>query len=384
MPGFSTNALHVGSAPDPVTGAVIPPVSLSTTFIQTSPGVEGEFAYSRSGNPNRKAFEQCIAALEGGKHGIAYASGLAATTAVLHTLRPGDHVVCMDDVYGGTNRLMNKVALPTYNISVSMADFTKDGALEAAITDKTKIVWLETPTNPTLKISDIKKVCDIAHSKGVIVVCDNTFASSYCQKPISLGADVVMHSVTKFLNGHSDVVMGMLVTNNDELHDQLRFLQNAIGGVPSPFDCFLALRGVKTLAVRMKQASANAAVIASQLEASDKVEKVLYPGLPSHPNHETAKKNMTNFGGMITFFLKGGLEQSRQFLTSLGVITLAESLGGVESLIEHPALMTHTSVPPEQREALGISDSLIRLSVGIEDIEDLQADITKALDAVQL
>jgi cystathionine gamma-lyase len=382
MPGFSTNAIHAAQPPDPVTGAVIPPLSFSTTFIQEEPGKEGPFAYSRCANPTRNAFEGCMAALEGGKHGIAFASGLAATTTFLHLFNSGDHVLCMDDVYGGTNRLMQRVGIPKYGLKLDFVDFTNKQALDAAFTPDTKLVWLESPTNPTLKIADIQMVCEVAHKHNCLVVVDNTFASSYCQKPLQFGADVVMHSVTKFLNGHSDVVMGVLVTSSDEIADKVRFYQNACGGVPGPMCCYLALRGLKTLAVRMQASEKNAFALAEMLVASDKVERVVFPGLPSHPQHEIAKKQMTCFGGMITFFLKGGLEESNKFLRSLKLITLAESLGGVESLIEHPGLMTHTSVPVEQRAQLGISDSLIRLSVGIEDLEDLKADIQGALDQV--
>eukprot|EP00297_Palpitomonas_bilix_P007350 CAMPEP_0113876884 /NCGR_PEP_ID=MMETSP0780_2-20120614/5743_1 /TAXON_ID=652834 /ORGANISM="Palpitomonas bilix" /LENGTH=383 /DNA_ID=CAMNT_0000863029 /DNA_START=666 /DNA_END=1817 /DNA_ORIENTATION=+ /assembly_acc=CAM_ASM_000599 len=383
MSGFGTRAIHAGQEPDPHTGAVMPAISLSTTFIQKSPGVEGEFAYSRSGNPNRNALEACLASLEKADFGFAFSSGLAASDTILALLKPGDHLVAIDDVYGGTNRLIQRV-VSVNGLEYSFADVSKEGELEKAITEKTKMVWVESPTNPTLKISDIKSICEVAHSKGCLVVVDNTFMSPYFQNPIELGADIVMHSVTKFINGHSDVVMGFAATSNKEVSEKLRFFQNARGPVPSPFDCYLVLRSLKTLHVRMPRHGENAMKVAQFLEGHDKVERVSYPGLESHPGHEVAKKQMKGFGGMITFWLKGGLEQSRQLLENLSVVTLAESLGGVESLIEHPALMTHQSVPPEMRKELGIDDSLIRLSVGIEDFDDIKADLSGALDKVVL
>jgi len=381
---FGTTAIHEGQPPDPQTGAVMVPISLSTTFAQESPGVLKGYDYSRSGNPTRTAYETCIAALEGGKYGLSFASGLATTTTILASLSAGDHVISVDDVYGGTQRLFRRVCAPNTGIQFSLVDFTSESAYTSAFTPKTKLVWLETPTNPTLKVSDIKKTCEIAHKHGAIVVVDNTFLTPYFQRPLSLGADIVMHSVTKYINGHSDVVGGILVTNNEELFNKLKFLQNAIGAVPSPFDCFMVMRGIKTLHVRMREHEKNAFAIARFLEKHSKVEKVHYPGLPSHPQHEIAKKQQTGFGGMITFWLKGGLEQSKQFLENLNIFACAESLGGVESLAEHPAIMTHASVPPEDRAKLGISDTLCRLSVGIEDQEDLLNDIKTALDAVKL
>jgi len=379
--GFGTRAIHAGCEPDPTSGAVITPISLSTTFQQQSPGVHKGYDYSRSGNPTRDAFEKNLASLENAAHGLAFASGLAATTTITHLLRAGDHVICMDDVYGGTRRQFTRIA-SRHGLVFSYVDFSKEGAVEAAITDKTKLAWLETPTNPLLKITDIAKVAEIVKKHNIIFVVDNTFMSPYFQNPLDLGADIVMHSVTKYINGHSDVVMGFLATNRKDLHDDLRFLQNGMGGVPSAFDSFLALRGVKTLHVRMREHERSATKIAQWLEKHPKVDRVVYPGLPSHPQHELAKKQMKGFGGMVTFFLKGGSAESKLFLEKIQIFALAESLGGVESLIELPSVMTHASVPAEERVKLGISDSLIRLSVGIEDVDDLIADIGQALDAL--
>jgi len=313
---------------------------------------------------------------------LAFASGSAATVSITNLLKSGDHAVVCDDVYGGTNRYFSRVASPQMSINFSLTDLTKPNSFTDAITPQTKMVWLETPTNPTLKLLDIKAICEEAHKHNIFVVVDNTFMSPYFQNPLTLGADIVVHSVTKYINGHSDVVMGVLATNNEELFNRLKFLQNSIGAVPSPFDCYLALRGIKTLSVRMKQHTLNATQVALFLEKHPKVEKVIYPGLPSHPQHELAKRQMTGFGGMITFFLRGGIAESRMFLENLKLFALAESLGAVESLAEHPAIMTHASVPPEQRLKLGISDSLIRLSIGIEDVEDIIGDLTNAFAAV--
>jgi cystathionine gamma-lyase len=320
-----------------------------------------------------------VAACENAKYGLAFASGLAASTTITNMLKSGDHIVSSDDVYGGTNRYFNRVALPSMNITCSLVDFNKEGAIEAAIKKETKLIWMETPTNPTLKISDIKQVAGIAKKHNLTLVVDNTFMSPYFQKPLDLGADIVVHSVTKYLNGHSDVVMGVCATNNDTLYKNLKFLQNAIGAIPSPFDCYNAMRGMKTLPIRMREHAKNAQVVAEFLEKHSAVERVIYPGLASHPQHELAKKQMTGFGGMITFFLKGGLNESRLFLENLKLFALAESLGAVESLAEHPAIMTHASVPVDQRAKLGISDTMCRLSVGIEDIEDILADLKHAL-----
>lgn len=382
--GFGTIAIHAGDQIDPRTGAVCVPISLATTYAQESPGVHKGYEYSRTGNPTRHAFEKCIAACEKAKYGLAFASGSAATVTVINMLNSGDHVISIDDVYGGTQRYFRRVALPCNNIQFSFADFTKPGALEAAFTDKTKLVWCETPTNPTLKIADIQEIARITHAHGALLVVDNTFASPYFQTPLDLGADIVYHSVTKYINGHSDVVMGVVATNNEEVYTKLKFLQNSIGAVPAPFDCYMALRGVKTLHVRMREHEKNAFAVATFLEAHSKVEKVVYPGLASHPQHDIAKKQMRGFGGMITFYLKGGLTESSQFLSALKLFVCAESLGAVECLAEHPAIMTHASVPAEQRQLLGISDNMVRLSVGIEDVSDIVGDLSQALDAIKL
>eukprot|EP01112_Ceratiomyxa_fruticulosa_P013265 TRINITY_DN371_c0_g1_i1.p1 TRINITY_DN371_c0_g1~~TRINITY_DN371_c0_g1_i1.p1 ORF type:complete len:450 (-),score=116.33 TRINITY_DN371_c0_g1_i1:161-1360(-) len=377
--GFGTRAIHAGQKPDPTTGAVIIPISLSTTFQQSSPGVHQGYDYSRSGNPTRNALEECVASLENGKYGLAFASGLAATTTITHLLKAGDHAVIIDDCYGGTRRYFTRVA-SNFAVNITYADLAKQGALEEAITPQTKLVWLETPTNPLLKISDIRAISEITKAKGIVFVVDNTFMSPYFQNPLDLGASIVVHSITKYINGHSDVVMGVLATNDQELYTRLKFLQNAMGGIPSPFDCFLALRGIKTLHVRMREHEKSALTIAKWLESNSMVQKVIYPGLPSHPQHALATTQMKGYGGMLGFYIKGGIKQSRAFLEKIKLFALAESLGGVESLIELPSVMTHASVPPEEREKLGISDSLIRLSVGIEDVNDLLADIERALE----
>jgi len=382
--GFATACIHAGQPSDPQTGAVMVPIGLATTFHQESPGVNKGYEYSRTGNPTRNAYEQCVAALENGKYGLAFASGSSSTATILAMFQTGDHVITVDDVYGGTNRYFKRVCSPASGVQFTFVDFTKEGALEAAFTPKTKLVWLETPTNPTLKVIDIEKTAKIAHAHNCILVVDNTFLSPYFQRPLNLGADIVVHSVTKYINGHSDVVGGVIVTSNEDIYRKLKFLQNAIGAVPSPFDCYMVMRGIKTLHVRMKEHEKNAIAVAKFLEQSDKVQRVAYPGLPSHPQHEIAKKQQLGFGGMVTFWLKGGLEQSRQFLENLKIFACAESLGGVESLAEHPAIMTHASVAPEERATLGISDNLCRLSVGIEDVEDILNDLKNALDHVKL
>jgi cystathionine gamma-lyase len=376
--GFGTRAIHAGQAPDPQTGAVMTPVYFTSTYAQKSPGVHQGYEYSRTDNPTRTAYQACVAELEGGKHALAFASGLAAMDTLVRTLKTGDHVVCCDDVYGGTFRLFDKV-LSQHGIEFTFVDLSDLKKAEAAFTPKTKMLWMESPTNPMLKILDLEALCTLAKKKGALSVVDNTFMSAYFQKPLSLGADVVLHSVTKYMNGHSDVVGGILVLNSTPLYDQLKYLQNAIGAVPGPMDCFLVLRGLKTLHVRMERHAQNAMQIARWLEKHPKVERVIYPGLESHPQHAIAKKQMTGFGGMITFFMKGGLDEARKFLENVRLFTLAESLGGVESLIEHPAIMTHASVPPMNRKLLGIHDNLVRLSVGIEDVADLQADLEYAL-----
>lgn len=389
--GFGTTAIHAGQNPDPFTGAVAVPISLASTFAQSSPGVlygrnqENSFGkgweYSRTGNPTRGVFERAIAACEKGKHAVAYSSGMAATTAAVHLLKQGDHVISIDDVYGGTQRYFRQTVHPTYGIDFDFVDMSDLAKIEAAIRPNTKMLWLESPTNPTLKVTDIAAVSAVAKKHNLIVVVDNTFMSPYFQNPLTLGADVVVHSITKYINGHSDVVMGVVITNDDDIYTKLKFIQNGIGAVPSPFDSYLALRGLKTLHVRMAAHAKNAQAVAEYLEAHPAVEKVYYPGLPSHPQHAIAKKQASGFGGMITFYVKGGLEKARAFLETVEVFTLAESLGAVESLAESPAIMTHASVPKEHRELLGISDNLIRLSVGIEGLPDIIADLEKALAA---
>jgi cystathionine beta-lyase/cystathionine gamma-synthase len=375
---FETLAVHAGYEPDPTHGAVMPPVVMASTFAQPEPGQPLKYDYSRSGNPTRANLEAALAALEGGARGFAFSSGCAAATTLLHTLKPGDHVVSGDDVYGGTFRLFDKVMKP-FGIESSFVDLTDLAKLEAAFTPQTRFVWFETPSNPTLKLADISAICAIAKARGVRVVVDNTFASPVLQQPLALGATVVLHSTTKYINGHSDVVGGALVTSDAELCERLPFFQNAIGAVPSPMDCYLVLRGIKTLPVRMRAHVAGASELAARLAKHPGVARVHYPGLPSHPQHELAVRQMSGPGGMISVELATDLEGSRRFLKSLRIFALAESLGGVESLAEHPALMTHASIPAENRQALGISDSLVRLSVGIEHVADLWQDLESAL-----
>jgi len=378
---FATNAIHVGQDAEKWNSrAVIPPISMATTFKQDSPGETHGYDYSRSGNPTRECFEQCVASLDGAKYGLAFSSGLGATTTIMMMLKSGDHVIVMDDVYGGTNRLFSKV-VKNHNIEFSFVDCRDLSLLEKSIRPgQTKLLWVETPTNPTMKIVDIEGACKIAHKhKDIIVVTDNTFMSPYFQRPLMWGSDVTFHSVTKYINGHSDACLGMVCTSNDDIYNKLKYLQNAAGCVPSPFDCFLANRGAKTLHVRMKQHQENAMAIAKYLEASPRVKRVIYPGLPSHPQHELVKKQCTGFSGMLSFDMLGNIQNSRTFLSSLKIFTLAESLGGFESLAELPAVMTHASVDPEDREKLGITDTLIRFSVGLENAEDLIADVDQAL-----
>jgi cystathionine gamma-lyase len=379
--GFATRAIHAGQAPDPTTGAIMTPVYLTSTYVQESPGKHKGWEYSRTHNPTRRAFENCLADLEGGTHGFAFASGCAATTTLLHLVKQGEHVIAADDMYGGTFRLFDKV-LKHNGIEFSYPDLTDAENFKRAIKPNTKMVWLETPTNPTLKLIDIRKIAEEAKKHGIIVVVDNTFMSPYFQRPLSLGADFVVHSITKYIGGHSDVVGGAVVTNKPELAERMAFLSNSIGAIQAPFDAFMCLRSLKTLPLRMKAHEENATAIAQFLESHPKVEKVLYPGLKSHPQHELAKEQMLGMGGMITFYIKGGMEASRKFLENVNVFSLAESLGGVESLVEHPAIMTHASVPAENRKKLGIDDSLIRLSVGVEDIDDLLNDLKTAFAAV--
>ena len=379
--GLGTRAIHAGQSPDPSTGAVMTPIYATSTYVQSSPGVHQGYEYSRSHNPTRFAYERCVASLEGGSHGYAFASGLAATATVLDSLDSGSHVICMDDVYGGTYRLFERVRKRSANLEFSFVDLGDRAALEAAVRPNTKLIWAETPTNPLLKVLDIAALADFARKRGIRLAVDNTFATPILQRPLELGAHLVMHSATKYLNGHSDMVGGMLVVGDDnELEEQMTFLQNAVGGVQGPFDSFLALRGLKTLHLRMKAHCANAGELAAWLATHPKVEKVIYPGLASHPQHELAKRQMAGFGGMLSILVKGGLPAARDFMERCKLFALAESLGGVESLINHPAIMTHASVPPENRARLGIHDNLVRLSVGVEDVEDLRAELDAALN----
>jgi cystathionine gamma-lyase len=372
----STKAIHVGNKPDKETGSVIPPIFQTSTFAQSSPGVHKGYEYTRSHNPTRTRLEECLASLENGKHALVTSSGMAAEMLIMHALKPGSTVLCGDDVYGGTYRLFTTVFHELHNFI--FIDTTDPKIVAKAIKEHNPdMLWLETPTNPTLKISDLKKLSKMAGKAKVVV--DNTFMSPYFQKPLELGADIVLHSMTKYLNGHSDVVGGCLILKDKKFYDKLWVLQNSIGPSQSPFDSWLVLRGLKTLGVRMDRHQENAFKVAKYLEKHPKVEKVIYPGLKSHPQHKIAKSQMSGFGGMITFYIKGGLKESRAFLKKVKLFTLAESLGGVESLIEHPAIMTHASIPKKVREGLGITDNLIRLSVGIEDASDLLDDLKKAL-----
>jgi cystathionine gamma-lyase len=380
---FGTLAIHAGQAPDPSTGAIMTPIYATSTYVQESPGVHKGFEYSRSQNPTRFAYEACVAALENGSRGFAFGSGLAATAAVLDLLDSGDHVIASDDMYGGTFRLFERVRKRSSGLAFSYVDMSSATGLEerirAAATPRTRLIWIETPSNPMLKLIDLNRVSEIGRALGVVTVADNTFASPYVQRPLEHGFAIAMHSATKYLNGHSDIVGGVLVVRNAELAERLQFLQNATGAVPSPFDSFLVLRGLKTLHLRMREHCANALRIAEMLAGHPRVERVIYPGLDSHPQHDLAKKQMNGFGGMVTILLKGGLAESRRFLERCRIFALAESLGGVESLIEHPAIMTHASVPKEQREQIGITDNLVRLSVGVEDVDDLVEDLQQAL-----
>lgn len=376
---FATRTIHAGQEPDPTTGAIMPPIYATSTYVQESPGVHKGYEYSRTQNPTRMAFERCVADLESGSHGFAFASGMAATGTILELIDSGSHIVAMDDLYGGTRRLFSGVRERSAGVRFSYADLSDLDAAAAAIRDDTAMVWIESPTNPLLKLVDLKAIAKLAKKSGAIVVVDNTFATPYLQRPLELGADIVMHSATKFINGHSDMVGGIVAVNDDGLAERLAYLQNSIGSVAGPFDSFLALRGVKTLDVRMERHCASAMKIAAWLERDERVESVLYPGLPSHPQHDLARKQMPGYGGIVTFFIKGDLENARRFLEKCEVFALAESLGGVESLVDHPAIMTHASVPAEERAKLGISDTLIRLSVGIEAIDDLVADLDQAL-----
>lgn len=378
---LETLAIHGGQSNEPVTGAVMPPIFTSSTYAQKSPGEHTGFEYSRSQNPTRFAYERCVAALEGGTQGYAFASGLAATSTALEVLNPGDHVIAADDMYGGSYRLFENVRKRSAGLQFSYVDMRDIRAVEQAIRPETRMIWVETPSNPMLKLADLKAIAALAKPRGILTAADNTFATPWHQRPLELGFDLVMHSATKYLNGHSDMVGGMLVVgDHSELAEQLGYLQNAVGAVAGPFDSYLALRGLKTFALRMQRHAENAAELAAWLEQHPKVNKVLYPGLTSHPQHALAQQQMQRgYGGMISIELAGGLDASRRFLERCELFTLAESLGGVESLIEHPAIMTHASVPPAARAALGISDGLCRISVGVEALSDLRADLDQAL-----
>jgi len=380
--GFATRSIHAGQTPDPATGAVMTPIYATSTYVQASPGVHKGFEYSRSQNPTRMAYERCVADLESGSAGFAFASGMAATSTALELLDSGAHVVAIDDLYGGSRRLFSRVRQRSAGLAFSYVDLSDLAALERAIRPETRLIWIETPTNPLLKLVDLEAVAAIARRRGLLTVCDNTFASPWVQRPLEHGIDLVMHSATKYLNGHSDMVGGMLVVGeNAELREKLAFLQNAIGAVAGPFDSFLALRGLKTLALRMERHCQNALAVARFLEGHPRVDRVYYPGLPSHPQHALAKRQMAGFGGMVSAVLKGSLDDARRFLERCEIFALAESLGGVESLVEHPAIMTHASVPADVRAELGIGDGLIRFSVGVEDEADLLAELTEALAA---
>lgn len=375
---FETKVLHAGIEPEPVSGAVMTPIFQTSTYAQASPGEHKGYEYSRTDNPTRSVLQANLASLENAKHALVFASGLSSTDAVLNLLKAGDHVVAGDDLYGGTRRLFTQVAM-NRGLEFTFIPMDSEPGLRAAITEKTKLIWFETPTNPLLRIIDMKMVAAVAKEHGILSAVDNTFMSPYFQNPLDFGIDIVMHSMTKFINGHSDVVMGCLMMNDDARHERLKYLQNAVGAVPGPFDCWLVLRGIKTLALRMQRHAENAMLIAEYLESHAQVERVLYPGLESHPQHCLAQRQMRGFGGMLTFFIKGGENEARRMLSKVKLFTLAESLGGVESLIEHPAIMTHASVPPEVRQQIGLTDNLIRVSVGIESARDLIADLQSAL-----
>ena len=379
---FGTLAIHAGQTPDPSTGAVITPIYATSTYVQQSPGVHQGLDYARSHNPTRFAYERCIAALESGTHGFAFASGMATTATVLELLDAGSHVVALDDLYGGTRRLFERVRRRSAGLRFTYIPFAHTEELERALQPDTKMIWVESPSNPLLKLVDLEAVAAIARKRNIVSVIDNTFASPWVQRPLESGFDLVVHSATKYLNGHSDVIGGVCVTSSKALAEQLTFLQNAIGSVPSAFDAFLVTRGLKTLAVRMERHCANAMRIAERLARHPKIDSVIYPGLASHPQHALAKRQMRGFGGMLSMRTKGSLDGTRRFLERCEIFALAESLGGVESLIEHPAIMTHASLPADVRASLGITDNLVRLSVGIEDCDDLIADLENALDAM--
>jgi cystathionine beta-lyase len=377
---FNTRAIHAGQEPDPSTGAVMTPIYATSTYKQQAPGIHTGYEYSRTHNPTRKAYEACIANLESGSAGFAFASGMAAVDTVINLLDANDHVIAMDDLYGGTFRLFDKVKTRTSNLVFSFVDMTTIENIERSITPKTKMLWLETPSNPMLKLVDLERIAQLAKKYHLITVVDNTFASPWIQRPLEYGFDIVIHSATKYLNGHSDVINGIVVVgNNSELSEKIGFLQNSCGAISGPFDSFLVLRSLKTLALRMERHCENALTLAHWLEQHPRIEKVIYPGLPSHPQFTLAKKQMKAFGGMISITLKGDLQETKRFLSHCELFTLAESLGGVESLIEHPAIMTHASIPPDKRNQLGITDGFVRLSVGIEHSDDLIADLKHAL-----
>lgn len=379
---FATRCIHAGQSPDPTTGAICTPVFQTSTYVQSSPGVfKGEYDYSRSANPTRTALEDNLASLEGGSHALAFGSGVASLAATLHLLSSGDHVILCDDVYGGTYRVF-KMVFEQLGITATRVDMTDPAAVENAMTKQTKLIWLETPTNPTLKIIDIARMAEIARTHGALLAVDNTFATPVLQNPLALGADIVSHSSTKYIGGHADLVGGALITQDEGLHTRLKYIQNAVGAVPGPWDCFLLLRSTKTLHVRMDRHCDNAEKLVSFLEQHNKIERVVYPGSETHPQHALAALQMKRGGGMITAYLKGGIAEARTFLEHVKLFSLAESLGGVESLIEHPAIMTHATVPPEERAKIGITDGLVRFSVGIEDAQDQQDDVARALDAI--
>ncbi len=380
--GFDTRAIHAGQPPDPSTGALVTPIYATSTYVQSAPGEHKGFEYSRSQNPTRFAYEDCIASLEDGLAGFAFASGLSASATVLDLLDANSHVIALDDLYGGSRRLFEQVRRRSAGLEFSYTDMQTRRSIEALVRDNTRMIWLETPSNPLLNLVDLEMVAEIAGERGLIAVADNTFATPWAQRPIEFGFDLVLHSATKYLNGHSDIIGGIVVCGNEELTEPLRFLQNAVGAIASPFDCFLALRGLKTLGIRMERHTENATIIAQWLDRHPKIERVIYPGLPSHPQHYLARRQMSGYGGMIATVLKGGVEDARRFLERCELFTLAESLGGVESLIEHPAIMTHASVPEEVRLSLGISEGLVRISVGIEDVDDLIRDLDSALAGI--
>jgi cystathionine gamma-lyase len=384
--GFATRVIHAGQSPDPSTGAIMPPIYATSTYVQSSPGVHKGLDYARSHNPTRWALERCVADLEGGTKAFAFASGLAAISTVLELLDSGSHIVASNDLYGGTYRLFERVRRRSAGHDFTFVDLADPAAIEAALTSQTRLIWVETPTNPLLRLADLRAIATLARSRGIVTVADNTFASPYVQRPLELGIDIVVHSTTKYLNGHSDVIGGIAIvgagSHLDELRERLGFLQNSVGAISGPFDSFLTLRGIKTLALRMERHCSNALTLATWLEKQPKIKRVHYPGLASHPQHALAQRQMHGFGGMISIDLATDLDGARRFLEAVQIFSLAESLGGVESLIEHPAIMTHASIPAENRAALGIGDGLVRLSVGVEDLDDLTRDIKQALEKI--